>query len=247
MAKSTTTDEPVETKAADKPLPEDQGKPADDQADDSSSKPDTPKEEGSEPEKGTKEGKSEDKPAEEAKPGEELPSSEEDIEAWAVKRGLSLDDPKAIAKQLRDTQRKLHEKGQEKQPEKLRSEMADQQGKQAEGATEETKEARKLLSNLAVLEFYISNPEARQYDGKMAEIVKEKPHLGGDFETLYTLAKSRTSAEELDKARKEGEKSALKSANQSQRQGSPEMSASKQGKSGDSKEDPFLKGFDQDY
>lgn len=241
MADQTTTPEDQDTEALDESQeqPEDQDqKGAGDQADDSN-QPDDKSDEGSKEE----ETKDDDQKSEDASKDEQ--PSDDEIKAWADKKGLPLDDPIKLAKAYREAEKKLHDSG------KQVSELRKQTVKDAEeGLDDDTdpqsKEAVKLLNQLAVTDFYLNNPEARQFDGSMAEILKEKPHLLGDYETLLSLARSRTSEEALAEARKQGEKSALKSTNQAQRSGSPEMSAASQTTGGD-KEDPFEKAFDAEF
>lgn len=181
------------------------------------------------------------KAAEKSKTTEE---TDEEIKAWAAKKNLPLDDPVALAKAYREAEKKISEQGQEaaklrKQVEKQAEDSADDQ--EAPDVTE----TRKLLNKLTVTDFYLNNPEARQYDAKMAEILKEKPYLSSDLETLLVVAKSRTSDEELEAARKEGKQEALKSASQAMRQGAPSRAATTNSAGGSDK-DPFLEGLDSE-
>lgn len=170
-------------------------------------------------------------------------SSDDDLEKWAKGKNLPLDDPLALAKMYRESEKKMHQTNTEA------AELRKQVGRQAEegaeqGEEQEVTDTRKLLNQLAVTDFYLNNPEARQYDGKMAEILTEKPYLASDLETLYIIAKAKTSDEELLAARKNGEKSALDSVNKAQRQGSPNMAATRQGST--EKSDPIMEALEAD-
>lgn len=174
---------------------------------------------------------------------EETSSSDDDLETWAKEKNLPLDDPLALAKMYRESEKKMHQTGAEA------AELRKRVGKQAEesaeqGEDQEVTDTRKLLTQLAVTDFYLNNPEARKYDDKMAEILTDKPYLVNDLDTLYIIAKAKTSDEELLAARKSGEKNALSSANKSQRQGSPSMAATNKGTS--EKEDPIMAGLSAD-
>lgn len=155
---------------------------------------------------------------------EELASEDEDIKAWAEKAGVPLDDPMKMAKMVRDTQSKLHEKGGEA------AELKKQIGKQSsehlpEDASQRDRETAELIDQLRVTDFFLNNPEARQYDQQMADILAEKPHLRTDLDTLYVLARSRTSHQEILEARQTGKKEALKSMAQSKKTGAPKAAA----------------------
>lgn len=176
---------------------------------------------------------------EQSNTGEEN-QGDDDLESWAKEKNLPLDDPLKLAKMYRDAEKKMHKDGE--QVAELRKQVEKQAGEDAdEGESQEETQTRTLLNKLAVTDFYLNNPEARRYDEKMAEILKSKPYLGNDLETLYVIAKATTSDEQLLEARKQGEKSARKAANQSERQGSPSVQA--RGNQSSEKEDPIMKGL----
>lgn len=169
--------------------------------------------------------------------------SDDEIKEWAEKKGLPLDDPVAALKAYREAEKKMHEQGKEV------GELRKQVGKTAEDsldeyASEDEGKQQRLIAQLTVTDFYLNNPEARNYDEKMAEIVKEKPYLANDLDTLLVVAKAQTSEEERLQARKEGEKAALKKVAKSQRQAAPKASATNQADT-QPDEDPFLAGFDK--
>lgn len=236
-SKATDDDKKVEDQSQPEEKVEDEG--ADTNADDS--QPDSEDDSAESDDDSAEETETE---AEEADDNKTTEESDEDLKKWAAEKNLPLDDPLALAKMNRELEKKMHAQGQEN------GELRKQVGKQAEdsadkGEDSEVTDTRKLLHQLAVTDFYLNNPEARQYDGKMAELLAEKPHLANDFEDLLTLAKARTSDEELLEARKQGEQAALKKQNQTQRQGAPSRSATTQKPS--EKKDPGLEAFDAEF
>lgn len=166
---------------------------------------------------------------------------EDDLKEWAEKKNLPLDDPMKVAKMYRDAEKLMHE---QRQPSELKKQIGEQAAERTdEYASDAEVEQNRMLAELNVLSFYLENPDARAFEPKMVEVLEEKPHLGGDLDTLYTLAKARTSDEEKLEARKQGEQAALKKVAQSQRQGAPRTDATKPEK--EPEEDLFIKGFDQ--
>lgn len=144
-------------------------------------------------------------------------SEDTDIKEWAAKKNLPLDDPMKIAKMYRESEKELGRKGQE----------AGQLAKASETASESlgVDDLQATNNRLSVLEFYTVNPEARDYDGKMAEILNDKPYLAQDLDTLYVLAKARTAEAELLAARQAGKKDALSAAAQAEQAGAPKATA----------------------
>lgn len=173
--------------------------------------------------------------------GDDSEESEDEIRQWAEQKGLSLDDPIALARNQRNLERKLNEQGQEVG--QLRQQVGSQAEESTEAQTEQDAEQSRVLAQLKVTDFYLNNPEAKQYDQKMAEVVKEKPYLANDLDALLTLAKAKTSDEEKLEQRQKGKQEALQQVNQSQRQGAPKTSATKKQES--EERDPFLEGFEK--
>lgn len=132
-------------------------------------------------------------------------------------KGLSTDDPKKLLKMVRESESKMHEATNEAS--KLRDSV--QTVSQDEGQDD----VYQLINRLKVTEFYLTNPEARQYDDKMAEILDEKPYLAGDLNTLYDLARFRSADEKLVQERQAGKKEALQQVKKSEIASPPQASS----------------------
>lgn len=146
-------------------------------------------------------------------------SEDDEIKAWATKKGLSLDDPVKLARMVRESETKMHEATQ-------------QASNELKGAVTETSiengedESSQLISRLKVTEFYSDNPEARAYDETMAQIVQEKPYLAEDLKTVYDLARFRSADAKIDAERKAVRKETLQKAAQAESAQAPQASAS---------------------
>lgn len=150
-------------------------------------------------------------------PAEADNSDDTEIKEWAAKKNLPLDDPIKIAKMYRESEKELGRKGQQ----------SGQLAKASETASETlgVDDLQATNNRLSVLEFYTVNPQARDYDDKMAEILTDKPYLAQDLDTLYVLAKARTAESELLAARQAGKKDALSAAVQAEQAGAPKATA----------------------
>lgn len=128
-------------------------------------------------------------------------SEKDELLEWAEKKGLKTDDPKALLKMVRESEKKMHEATKE----------ANALKNSVYSVSEDNglDEVNSTLNRLAVTEFYLNNPEARKYDEQMAEIVLSKPYLAGDLEVLYKLAKADSMATENVVERQAGRKEAL--------------------------------------
>lgn len=116
-------------------------------------------------------------------------SDEAELLAWAEKKGVKTDDPVALLKMVREAEKKMHTTSQEaKQLRESFDSMGQEQG---------LDDTSILLNRLQVTDFYLNNPEARNYDDKMAQIVNEKPYLANDLATVYKLAKFESAESEM--------------------------------------------------
>lgn len=105
--------------------------------------------------------------------------------------------------------------------------VSDEYAEEAAAQTGQDPDALKRLLRLevkeAVRDFWDVNPEARQYAPKMTEILQTKPHLVGDLESLYTLARAQSG--EVDAAKSQGKREALESLAQKQQAAVPKGNA----------------------
>lgn len=152
-------------------------------------------------------------------PDEDKPDEDAEIKEWAAKKNLPLDDPLKIAKMYRESEAALGRKGAEEG--KLKSAV------DAANNSTGTEDVQALRNEVAALNFYITNPEAKQYEQAMVEILDNKPWLAGDLETVLLVAKgsAATDAEKLVAERQAGKKEALASVAQSERAAPPRASA----------------------
>lgn len=159
---------------------------------------------------------------------EDNTSQADDISEWAKKKGLPLDDPVKLASMYRDAERKMHEasmKSKELENTVSQAVPIDYTGDPAFDQYAQTVNALLIRDN--VRDFFDANPEARQFESKMAEIVTERPHLQQDLDALYALAKSDPNREaELKQA---GGREALTNLAQKQQAIPPSANATNSG------------------
>lgn len=146
-------------------------------------------------------------------------NSEDDITEWAKKKGLPMDDPVALAKMVREGDRKVTQASQSKS-------LAD--NVQAANSEAGIDDLQSIKNNVAALSFYVSHPEAVQYDEALGKVLEEKPYMVNDLEGALDMAKGRSLSKESEllAARQAGSKEALAQAAQAERSGAPKASAS---------------------
>lgn len=143
--------------------------------------------------------------------------SDDDIKAWAEKKGLSLDDPIALAKMVREGDKKVTQASQK----------ASELGKSVESASTELglDDVAQLKNEVAVMRFYQTYPDARDLDTEMAKTLEDKPYFANDLEGLYFYTKGTQSDKNLVAARQTGSKEALAATAQAERAATPKTSA----------------------
>lgn len=115
----------------------------------------------------------------------------DDIEDWATKKGLPMDDPVKLAKMYRDAEKRMHqatEKAREYNTAVMEQPLIDYTGNETVDAL--AAQVNQLTIQNKVNSFWETNPEARTFEGKMAEIVVQRPHLQNDLDALYALARN---------------------------------------------------------
>lgn len=145
-------------------------------------------------------------------------STDDDIKEWAEKKGLSLDDPIALAKMVREGDKKVTEATQK----------ASELGKSVQTASTEIglDDVAQLRNEVAVMNFYQTHPDARELDEEMAKTLEEKPYFANDLEGLLYYTKGKEADKAILEARKAGNKDALEAAAQVERASAPKASAS---------------------
>lgn len=143
--------------------------------------------------------------------------TDDDIKAWAEKKGLSLEDPIALAKMVREGDKKVTEATQK----------ASELGKSVETASTELglDDVAQLKNEVAVMRFYQTYPDARDLDTEMAKTLDEKPYFANDLEGLYFYTKGLQADKSLVAARQAGSKEALAATAQAERAATPKASA----------------------
>lgn len=152
----------------------------------------------------------------------------DDVQEWAAKKGLPLNDPVKLAQMYRDAEKKMHEateKARELETVTAQVSSIDYTGDPNIDNLTETVNA--LLVQNSVRDFFNSNPEAREYESKMAEIVMARPHLKGDLDALYALAKNDPSRDA--EIKQQGGYEALQNLAQKQQQIPPGANATNSG------------------
>lgn len=154
--------------------------------------------------------------------------SDDDVESWAKKKGLPLEDPVKLAQMYRDAEKKMHEataKAREFNTAVMDQPLIDYTGNEV--IDQIATQMNQLTIQNKVNSFWESNPEAREFESKMAEIVTERPHLRDDLDALYALARNDPSREA--ELKREGGRQALTNLAQKQQAVPPTASATNGG------------------
>lgn len=132
---------------------------------------------------------------------------------WAESKGLELNEQSEKAARMAwEAEKKMHQATQkagelEKSTNEISDQVAEAQAEQTGENAEYLKRLQRMEVKTALTDFWSNNPEAREYEAKMVQVLKDKPYLAGDLDTLYVVAKSSN----LDAVKKEGGQEALKS------------------------------------
>lgn len=173
---------------------------------------------------------------------------DEDL-AWAKKKGVDLDDKRAVAKMLRNSDRKVSETSQKA---KTSLQEAVDKTNIADIGDDVVAELRNnyrvLETKFAATSYYLDNPDDKQYDAEASAILQETlvedadfaRALGRNLPKLFALAKARHSDETVAKAKDEGRKEERSSLARKQRASATSSAATTQ----DTPEvDLMMKGF----
>jgi len=154
--------------------------------------------------------------------------NEPSVEEWAKSKNLPLDDPVKLAKMYRDAEKRMHEateKARELETATVNQVPVDYTGDP--GYDTLAQSVNTLLVQNKVRDFFSDNPEARNFESKMAEIVTQRPHLQNDLDALYALARTDPNREAELKAT--GGREALTNLAQKQQQIPPNSGATNSG------------------
>lgn len=134
--------------------------------------------------------------------GTDEPSDDEQLAKFAETKGLKLDSENATkaARMAMNAEKLMHEKTQ--RASELEKDLSSRSDEIAEEVATNTGQDPELLKRLqrvevkeAIRDFWDLNPEARAYEAEMIKIVAERPHLAGDLDALYAVARSGNSAD----------------------------------------------------
>lgn len=119
--------------------------------------------------------------------------AENDVEAWAKKKGIDLKtaDPVKLAEMYRQAEKRMYEataKAKELEQTAVSQVPVDYTGNPEIDTLAQS--VNTLLIQGKVRDFFTDHPEAREFEPQMAEIVTERPHLQNDLDALYALARS---------------------------------------------------------
>jgi hypothetical protein len=134
--------------------------------------------------------------------------SDEDLD-WAKSKGVNLDDKAAVAKMLRNADRKVSETAL-KAKTTLQSavDKTAQVNLDDDVVTELKSQYRVLETKFAAQQYYIDNPDDKQYDGEASAILQELVQtdaelargLGRNLPALFALAKQRNADSQVAQA-----------------------------------------------
>jgi hypothetical protein len=158
---------------------------------------------------------------------ESVPTDDTDLKEWARKKGVDPDDPEAILKLARDT-----EKGFRQYSEKAKAETNELKKQVTQSS--EFGDSESVIQEARVINFYNSNPEARDYDKQMGEIYARFQQSDPDFaghlvrhlDTLYAMAKAEDNSAKVQQARQEGKVEATQAIKKAQTASTPRVNAS---------------------
>lgn len=151
-------------------------------------------------------------------------------EDWLKAKGIDPSSPEAVkkvAEMARNAEKAMHQKAQKaSELEKSMQTTVEAEEQQHEIATGQVlNESDKLVRRLYVKDtlrtFYENNPEARQYDKAMAEVVAQRPHLAGDLDAIYALARSK----DVDTIKSQTKQETLRNLAQKQQAAVPQGNA----------------------
>jgi ribosome-binding ATPase YchF (GTP1/OBG family) len=161
-----------------------------------------------------------------------LPQVDEKLENFA--KGIGIEDTSELSereikllKVAKDNQAEYQRTRQKaSELEKNMQSVADEEETQYEQSTgqplsDTDRLVRKLYIKDNLRSFFDANPNAREYEAKMAQIVTEKPHLAGDLDSLYAVAR----ANDAESLKSQGGREALESLAGKQRATAPTGSA----------------------
>lgn len=158
-----------------------------------------------------------DEPAAEEPQAQEAQADEADIQAWAEKKGLPLDDPLKLAKMYRDAEKHMHEVTQ-------RTVQPPEQLEPTGDSTYDTIIERQNANDMRIYvrDWFDANPEMKDHKTELSRIAQERPWLQDMDDVKAHFLADPTRAASL---KKEGGREALQTLAQKQQQVPPTAGA----------------------
>lgn len=165
---------------------------------------------------------SQDKPTADAVSGETSPSETQadDIEEWAKKKGLPMDDPKKLAAMYRDAEKKMHEATTQAKVTVTPPEEVALTGNESIDEVIARQNVADL--KLYVRDWFDANPDMKEHRQELTKIASERPWLQDmdDVKAHFLADPSRS-----DQLKREGGREALTNLAQKQQAVPPSANA----------------------
>lgn len=143
-------------------------------------------------------------------------AGEDDLAKWAANKGIDVttESERKLAEMARESEKAFHQKAQEAS---AATKMQDTVSNT--DLIDETdpivSELATLRSQMAITNFYAANPDAREYDEKMGELLSEDPRLleyvrqSGNIDAVYKIARASDIESRVDTLKNDGGREAL--------------------------------------
>lgn len=186
-------------------------------------------------------------------PETEAQEEDEDL-SWASKKGVNLDDKKAVAKMLRNADRKVSEAGAQKSQLNDMVKELNTPGPDDDVVTELRTEINQLRSMQTAMSYLSSHPEDAKLETEAAQMLnglKESDpefarSLARNLPALFKLVRAEQDSSQVESAKAEGRKEEREHIAKKQRASAPTPAATKSTFEVDEK-DPFMEGFNNPW
>lgn len=180
---------------------------------------------------------------------------DDDDLSWAERKGVNLEDKAAVAKMLRNADRKVSEVDV-KAKNSLKDAVSDVYAGNAiedDVLTEMQLRQHMLETKLATTSYFLDNAEDRKYENEAATILNEESQRDVEFARaltrnlpqLFALARARHAEEAVANAKQEGRKEERRSLAAKQRASATSQAATSSAPPVE--KDPFLEGFNNPW
>lgn len=139
---------------------------------------------------------------------------QDDLVKWAANKGIevSSDAERKLAEMARNAEKAMHTKaGEVSQLQKSVAEQAPTVDEYGDPLAKLEQKVQRMELDTQVRNFYQDHPDARSMDAELGTLVEQRPHLAGDLEALYALAKMNQLTSSTDSLKSDGAREALQS------------------------------------